>query len=126
MSGADESLVAVAVEEGGGDESSEIVARSAKSMGSISERQDSAELLRRAPFVVLGGVIFGMALQKSGVYRGDVLRDQFNIPFFDRADNTMLAIFLAAAAMSCLSIAAMRSYAPTQEVCYNAGANKCA
>jgi uncharacterized membrane protein YedE/YeeE len=61
----------------------------------------------RLAFIAGAGLVFGLALHKSGVYRSDVLQRQFLLPDLWRADNTMLAVFLAASATSTAAIAGL-------------------
>lgn len=50
------------------------------------------------------GLVFGLAIHKSNVYRGTVLRDQF-----DFSNNVMLKVFLSATATSALILSIMHT-----------------
>ena len=50
---------------------------------------DRPSVLVAVPVVLFSGLLFGWGLSKAGVYRGDVIRDQFYGPF---SNNIMLMV----------------------------------
>lgn len=51
---------------------------------------DRPSVLVAAPIVLFAGLLFGWGLSKAGVYRGDIIRDQFYGPF---SNNIMLMVW---------------------------------
>lgn len=78
-----------------------------------------SDVAMRSVFAILSGLVFGVALVKSGVHRADVLRGQF---VFDNW--IMMLVFLSATATSSILMNAMYELDATKDLAMQSGGKK--